>query len=244
VTDFSGKVAIVTGAASGIGAASARHLAALGEPAVRAVADEIEGSAAVLDVSDPGAWDQLILDVFDEHGAIDLAHLNAGIVTTPHPYSVLDVTVAQYRRVTGVNLDGVLLPVIGISRVMQGNHRGCAIVATASLAGLGPYYDDPFYAATKHAVIGFVRSAAPQLADVGIRLHAICPGAVQTGLIDDFIQQRLDAGVRPTLDPAEVAEAVAEMLASEETGLVRTIIKGKGAEDFAFRGGIMPAPGT
>jgi len=253
MSDFSGSVAIVTGAASGIGAASARHLAALGAhvvavdlaaPAVRAVADEIGGSAAVLDVSDPAAWDRLILDVFDEHGAIDLAHLNAGIVTVPHPYSVLDVTVAQYRRVMGVNLDGVLLPVLGIARVMQGSPSGCAIVATASLAGLGPYYDDPFYAATKHAVVGFVRSAAPQLATAGIRLHAICPAAVQTALIDDFIQERLDAGARPALDPAEVAEAVAEMLAAPETGLVRTIIKGKGAEDFAFRSGVMPPPGT
>ena len=253
MSDFSGSVAIVTGAASGIGAASARHLAALGAhvvavdlaaPAVRAVADEIGGSAAVLDVSDPAAWDRLILDVFDVHGAIDFAHLNAGIVTVPHPYSVLDVTVAQYRRVMGVNLDGVLLPVLGIARVMQGSPSGCAIVATASLAGLGPYYDDPFYAATKHAVVGFVRSAAPQLATVGIRLHAICPAAVQTALIDDFIQERLDAGARPALDPAEVAEAVAEMLAAPETGLVRTIIKGKGAEDFAFRSGVMPPPGT
>ena len=253
MSDFSGSVAIVTGAASGIGAASARHLAALGAhvvavdlaaPAVRAVADEIGCSAAVLDVSDPAAWDRLILDVFDEHGAIDLAHLNAGIVTVPHPYSVLDVTVAQYRRVMGVNLDGVLLPVLGIARVMQGSPSGCAIVATASLAGLGPYYDDPFYAATKHAVVGFVRSAAPQLATVGIRLHAICPAAVQTALIDDFIQERLDAGARPALDPAEVAVAVAEMLAAPETGLVRTIIKGKGAEDFAFRSGVMPPPGT
>jgi len=252
VDPFSGKVAIVTGAASGIGAASARHLAARGahvvavdlaEVGVQAVADEIDGTAAVLDVSDPDAWDDLIADVGGEYGGIDFAHLNAGIVTTPHPYSVLGVTVAQYRRVMGVNLDGVLLPAVRLAPVMQ-RRGGGSIVATASLAGLGPYYDDPFYAATKHAVVGFVRSAAPQLAAVGIRLHAICPGAVQTALIDEFIQRRLTEGARPALDPAEVAVAVADMLASDDAGLVRTIVKGRGVQDFEFRSGVMPPPGT
>jgi NAD(P)-dependent dehydrogenase (short-subunit alcohol dehydrogenase family) len=253
VTDaFRDKVALVTGAASGIGAASARHLASLGahvvvidvsEAGARTVADDIGGTVAILDVSDPEAWDNLITDVTADHGGIDFAHLNAGIVTTPHPYRVADVTVAQYRRVMGVNLDGVLLPTLALLPVMQARGGG-AIVATASLAGLGPYYDDPFYAATKHGVVGFVRSAAPQLAELGVRIHAICPAAVKTALIDEFIQQRLDAGGRPALDPAEVAAAVAEMLAADATGLVRTIAYGKGARDFEFREGVMPPPGT
>jgi hypothetical protein len=67
---------------------------------------------------------------------------------------------------------------------------------------------------------------------------------VQTGLIDDFIQQRLSAGGRPALDPHDVAVAVAEMLASDDTGFVRTIIHGKGVQDFEFRAGVMPPPGT
>jgi len=99
-------------------------------------------------------------------------------------------------------------------------------------------------ASTKHGIIGFVRSAGPQLLERGVRLHAICPAAVQTGLIDDFIARRLEEGNRPALDPSEVAVAVAEMLASEDTGYVRTIIHGKGVQDFEFRAGVMPPPGT
>jgi NAD(P)-dependent dehydrogenase (short-subunit alcohol dehydrogenase family) len=142
-----------------------------------------------------------------------------------------------------VNLDGVVWPTVALAKAMEARGGG-SIVATASLAGLGPYYDDPFYAATKHAIVGFVRSAGPQLLERGVRLHAICPAAVQTALIDDFIAHRLEAGGRPALDPSEVAVAVAEMLASENTGFVRTIIHGKGVQDFEFRAGVMPPPGT
>jgi NAD(P)-dependent dehydrogenase (short-subunit alcohol dehydrogenase family) len=251
VSDLRGKTALVTGAASGIGAASARHLAARGanviacdlsEIGVRSVADEIGATAAVLDVSDVDAWERLLTDVFDEYGAIDFAHLNAGIPTTQHPYSILDVTVAQYRRVMGVNLDGVLLPTLGIARLMRNHPRGAAIVATASLAGLGPYYDDPFYGATKHAVVAFVRSAAPQLEAVGIRIHAICPGGVQTALIDDYMRERIASRGAQMLDPAEVADAVGDMLTSDRTGLVRVIVKGQGVQDAHFHDALMPPP--
>jgi len=251
MTDLTGKVALVTGAASGIGAASARHLAARGatvvacdlsEVGVRTIAEEIGGTAAVLDVSDVDAWERLLTDVSDDYGAIHFAHLNAGIPTTRHPYSLLDVTVAQYRRVMGVNLDGVLLPTLGIARLMRDHPHGAAIVATASLAGLGPYYDDPFYAATKHAVVAFVRSAAPQLAQAGIRIHAICPGGVQTALIDDFMREQIAARGAQMLDPAEVAEAVGGLLTEEQTGQVRVIVKGKGVQDAHFHDALMPPP--
>jgi NAD(P)-dependent dehydrogenase (short-subunit alcohol dehydrogenase family) len=247
--DLDDKVALVTGAASGIGAASARLLASRGahvvaidltEVGVRAVAEEIDGTAAVLDVSDPEAWEHLLTDVLAEYGSLDFAHLNAGVPTTQHPYSILDVGLAQYRRVMGVNIDGVLLPTLAIARLLRGHHHGASIVATASLAGLGPYYDDPFYGATKHAVVAFVRSAAPQLLDIGVRIHAICPGAVQTALIDDFMREQIAASGAQMLDPAEVAAAVADMLTADETGLVRTIVKGRGVQDASFHDGLMP----
>jgi NAD(P)-dependent dehydrogenase (short-subunit alcohol dehydrogenase family) len=251
VADLAGLVALVTGAASGIGAASARLLAARGarvvavdlaEVGVRAVADEIGATAAVLDVSDAEAWDRLLADVVAEHGAVDLAHLNAGLPTTRHPFTILDTTVAQYRRVTGVNLDGVLLPTLGVARLARDAGRRAAVVATASLAGLGPYYDDPFYAATKHGVVAFVRSAAPQLAEVGVHLHAICPGGVRTALIDDYMEERIAARGATMLEPAEVADAVVDLLTSAETGLVRTIVEGRGVQDAVFHDGLMPPP--
>lgn len=245
---FAGKVAIVTGAASGIGAASTRHLRSLGATvvacdvsadALRAVAADCGAIPRVLDVADPDAWATLIAETVATHGAVDHAHLNAGIFTRPHPYAVRDVTVADYRRVLGVNLDGMVLPVLALTPVI--GPRGGSVVCTASLAGLGPYYDDPFYAATKHAVVAFVRSAAPQLAAEGLRLHAICPGGVRTALISDWVQERIDTRSTTMLDPAEVAEAVATMLVDPGTGSVRTIVAGRGLTEYDFDRGIMPA---
>jgi NAD(P)-dependent dehydrogenase (short-subunit alcohol dehydrogenase family) len=241
---FRDKVAIVTGAASGIGAATARHLSSLGakvvvvdlsEAGARTVADAIGGAAVVMDVSDPDAWDRLITDVRTDSGRLDYAHLNAGIVTMPYPYRVTDVTVAHYRRVMGVNLDGVVLAAAKLLPVIADGGGG-AIVATGSLGGLNPWPEDPFYAASKLGVVGFVRSAAPRFAEFGVRIHAICPSLVQTEIVRGFVQDKIDDLGLQVLDPSEVAVAVADMLASDETGLVRTVIKDEGVRDWDFGG--------
>jgi NAD(P)-dependent dehydrogenase (short-subunit alcohol dehydrogenase family) len=244
---FRGRTAVVTGAASGIGAASARHLSGLGanvlvvdvsEQGAAAVADEIGGTAIAMDVADPDAWDRLIAG----SGGIDFAHLNAGIVTLPYPYRILDVTVETYRRVMGINLDGVVLAATKLVAMMS-ERGGGAIVATASVGGLHQWPEDPYYAASKLGVIGFVRSAAPKLAELGVRIHAICPGLVQTNIIRGFVQQKIDDLSLDVLDPADVAAAVADMLASEETGLLRTIVTGEGVRDYDFEHGVSTAPG-
>jgi NAD(P)-dependent dehydrogenase (short-subunit alcohol dehydrogenase family) len=239
---FRDKVAIVTGAASGIGAAVARHLRRLGasvivvdlnESGARALAEEIGATANVMDVSDPAAWDELIAGVTADFGGIDFAHLNAGIITMPYPYQIVDVTLDLYRRLMGVNLDGVLLATPRLVPVMAGRGGG-AIVATGSVGGLNPWPEDPYYAAAKLGVVGFVRSAAPKLAEVGVRIHAICPGLVRTNIVRGFVQEKIDDLDLPVLDPAEVAVAVADLLGTDRTGLVHTIVPGQGVREYTF----------
>jgi NAD(P)-dependent dehydrogenase (short-subunit alcohol dehydrogenase family) len=242
----SDRVAVVTGAASGIGAATARRLAGDGadvvvcdvvdEP-VAAVASEIQGTYVHLDVGDPAAWQALADQLAGRR--VEWAALNAGVLTAPGPVAFLDVPTERLARVRAVNLDGVLLGVHTLAPVVAASGGG-AIVATASLAGLGPYADDPMYAATKHAIVGFVRSVAPQLAAGGVRLHAICPGGVDTGLLDAERKARIVAAGRPMLAPDEVADAVVGLLRREDVGVVATIVAGRGAEPYEFRG--VPGP--
>jgi NAD(P)-dependent dehydrogenase (short-subunit alcohol dehydrogenase family) len=245
-----GRAAVVTGAGSGIGAAIARRLAAadarvlccdIADGAVHGLAEEIGGVAVHLDVSDPDGWADLAERLDREALPLGPVALNAGMLTTPDPRPFLDVPLERLDRVRGVNLDGVLLGVRALAPLLARDGGG-AVVATASLAGLGPYADDPMYAATKHAIVGFVRSVAPQLATQGIRLHAICPGGVDTGLLGADRKAAIAAAGRPMLDPDEVAAAVLDLLASPDAGLVRTIVSGRGPEDYAFRGVPGPRP--
>jgi NAD(P)-dependent dehydrogenase (short-subunit alcohol dehydrogenase family) len=245
-TTFEDKIAVVTGAASGIGAATARRLSGMGakvvavdldEMSAGVIADEIGGTAVAMDVSDPESWDRLIASVTADFGGIDFAHLNAGIVTLPYPYEISDVTAEVYRRLMGVNLDGIALASTKLVQWGMGSGAGGAIVATGSLGGLHPWPEDPYYAASKLAVVGFVRSAAPKFAELGVRIHAVCPSLVRTNIIRGLIQDKIDDLGLPVLDPADVAVAVTDLLAAEETGLVRTIIAGEGVRDSLVASG-------
>ena len=149
--------ALVTGGRSGIGAAI---VAALGKNEAVTVVDLADGH----DVAEPATWRAL-------EGPFDAAFLNAGVVTGEADVAV--VSDEQYRRIMRVNVDGVFLGVRELAaRLMP---EGGSIVATASLAGLVGAPLDPVYAATKHAVVGFVRSVAPQLAAKGIRINGCAP---------------------------------------------------------------------
>jgi NAD(P)-dependent dehydrogenase (short-subunit alcohol dehydrogenase family) len=242
-------VGLVTGSASGIGEATARRLAREGfgvvccdidDDAGRDVARSIGAAYRSLDVGDAAAWAELEAELRLEDGRVTRAVLNAGMLTSVEPLSFLDVTAERYRRVRAVNLDGVVLGIQTVTRLMA--PHGGAIVATASLAGLGPYGADPIYAATKHGIVGLVRSAAPQLAAIGVRLHAICPGGVDTGLLPPDRKAAISAAGRPMLTSDEVAGAIVALLESDEHGLVHTIVRGRGSQRYSFRGVPGPRP--
>lgn len=176
------------------------------------------------DVSDAHAWDAV--------GAVELACLNAGVVTGER--DVRRLSDEAYRRILGANLDGVVFGVRRLVRVME---PGSSIVVTASLAGLVPTSEDPIYTLTKHAVIGFVRSVAPQLEERGIRINAVAPGFVETPLIDTA--RFADAGF-PLLQPEAVAEAVLLAARDSETGQVWIVQPGR--EPLRFRFPNVPGP--
>jgi NAD(P)-dependent dehydrogenase (short-subunit alcohol dehydrogenase family) len=113
---------------------------------------------------------------------------------------------------------------------------GGSIVATASLAGLTGMPGDPAYTATKHAVVGWVRAAAPGLAPRGIRLNVICPGFVDTPLVDEELRGWLDVQL---MDAAFVAEAALRVLEDEETGCA-WVVQPNRVEPFRFPG--VPGP--
>jgi NAD(P)-dependent dehydrogenase (short-subunit alcohol dehydrogenase family) len=187
--------ALITGGRGGLGRAFAE---ALGDAEVTAL------DLPEFDVGDPAAWRAL-------DGSYDAAFLNAGVVTGTSDMTAL--TDEQYRRALGANIDGVVFGVRELAARLMPN--GGSIVATASLAGLTATPLDPIYSLTKHAVIGFVRSCAPQLAARGIRINALCPGFTDTPIVPDEHREAIDV---PLMEPSFVAEAAMQALNDPGTG--------------------------
>ena len=212
---------LVTGAAGGIGRAIAARLQAEGY-AVEEL-DIVSG----FDVSCREAWEAV--------GPVDLAFLNAGILTGER--GITSVTEEQYRRLIAVNVDGV---VFGVQRLAGVCAPGSAIVVTASLAGLTDMASDPLYSLTKHAVVGFVRSVAPQLADAGIRINMVNPGIVDTPMLLPDMRASLEAAGFPLLRPEDVAEAAWLAATSDGTGEAWVVQPGR--EPLRFRYAGVPGP--
>jgi NAD(P)-dependent dehydrogenase (short-subunit alcohol dehydrogenase family) len=213
--------ALVTGAGGGIGRALTARLRDEGY-------DVLELDLPGFDVTRPESWETL-------EAGFDLGFLNAGIVT-PTGGDLTGLTDESYRRTVGVNVDGV---VFGVRALASRMNDGGAIVATASLAGLMEVEGDPVYALTKHAVVGFVRSAAPQLERRGIRLNAVCPGLVDTPMVDAM---RPALGDFPLIPPSDVAEAALRAARSEGSGEAWIVQPGTPGERYRFRG--VPGPRT
>lgn len=208
------ETALVTGGASGIGAAIVERLEDDGAE-VR-VLDLSEG----FDVGDASAWEGV--------GPVQLACLNAGMVTGVE--DVRELSDDGLQRTLATNVGGVVYGVRRMAKVMP---QGSAIVVTASLAGLTTMATDPIYAGTKHFVVGFVRSVAPQLAERGIRIHAVCPAIVDTPMLGPVRERVRQAGI-DVLTAEEVADVILTAAQDDSTGEAWTCLPGRPPEQFEF----------
>jgi NAD(P)-dependent dehydrogenase (short-subunit alcohol dehydrogenase family) len=213
--EMRGKVAIVTGASSGIGRATARLFATCGARVLMSDVDEAGGKAAADDIRRGGGAAAFIRcdisrtsDVramvdrsISEFGRLDFACNNAGI--EGEQAETADCTEENWERVLGVNLRGTWLCMkYEIPRLLESG--GGAIVNISSIAGLVGFAGIPAYVASKHGMNGLTRTAAIEYAKRNIRVNAICPGAIETPMIDRFV--------------AEGSEARSELIAAHPMG--------------------------
>lgn len=233
MTDLSGKTALVTGAASGIGAALVAELTQNG---ARVVACDVQAEALaelaaahgcetqVVDVTTESANREMFAAAVATVGELDLVFLNAGILGRPREehnerYATGDLNLDQYRKVRAVNTDSVIYGTVAAAPVMR---AGGGIIATASTAGLVAWKPTPFYSATKHAVVGWTRAIADSLADQQITINAICPGGVATPLVG--LTAEVAKSIARILDPAQVAQAAIATALSGATGTAVSVV--------------------
>ena len=237
-----GKIAIITGAGSGIGRASAIRFAAegakvvLGDMAasVHETAAMIGGAATAvqMDAGDEADVAAIVAKTLEMHGHIDIAFANAGI--SGGMEGIFDNTIENFTQVLRVNLIGPWLMVKHAGKVMAdasqaGTQRGGSIILTASVAGIRSGAGGPPYSASKAGVINLAKVTAQQLSATGVRCNAICPGLTETGMTKPTFDYAKDKGVtdkigrlnplRRGAQPEELAN-VALFLASDQASYV------------------------
>lgn len=220
-----GKVALVTGAATGIGLACAEAFVRAGATVVMADINEPTDQAARLvqagyaavpyrcDVSDTKAVEEMIGWIVATYGRLDAAHNNAGIQTPQRPMA--EITDEEFDRTVAVDLKGVWNCMRYEIRQML-RQGGGAIVNTSSQGGVTGFPGQAAYIACKHAVIGLTRTAAIDYAAQGIRINAVCPGVIRTPMAEELLRRNPDLEQELVRDipagrmgrPDEIAHAV------------------------------------
>ncbi|HEX4817445.1 MAG TPA: SDR family NAD(P)-dependent oxidoreductase [Nonomuraea sp.] len=240
-------VALITGAASGIGAATARRLSAGGvrcvlldrdAEGVERLAKELDGAWLAADVSEEASSLAAVALAEQRYGRLDLVHLNAGIAGR---VDLADFDADRYRQVVGVNVDGVVFGVRAAVPLLARSGGG-AIVVTSSLAGLVGFSGDPIYTMTKHAVVGLVRALAEPLAAQNIRISAVCPGFTDTPLVAEAKEMFVSAGF-PLLTAEDVAAAVESAFYTDTPGSLLVVQPGRQPVSYRYAGVPGPAGG-
>lgn len=228
---FAGKVALITGAASGIGRAAAIRFAQDGArvfcadlnlAGAQAVTAEIgAGAAAVpVDVADYASNQAMVAHVIEQAGRLDIAFLNAGFYGAAEGLGTVDE--AFFDRVVAINLKGTFNGIKAVEPVIA---QGGAVVVTASAAGVIGHPANPAYSAAKHGIVGLVKSCVDAFAARGARINALCPGGVETPLIGAADVAMVDPASLPRvplrgMGSAQHVAEVALWLASPAAGFI------------------------
>jgi NAD(P)-dependent dehydrogenase (short-subunit alcohol dehydrogenase family) len=243
------RVAVVTGGCSGIGLATVRRFAEEGARVVigdiaddlgKEVADGVDGLFVHADVTSKDDVDALFATAHRELGSVDIAFNNAGI-SPPEDDSILDTDLEAWRRVQEVNLTSVYLCCKAALPYMLDQRRGSIINTASFVAVMGAATSQISYSASKGGVLSMSREMGVQFAREGVRVNALCPGPVNTPLLQELFAKDEERAQRRLVhvpmgrfaEPAEIANAVL-FLASDESSFIT-------ANTFLVDGGISAA---